>query len=458
MSRCIVLIATSEIDPALTLVAPEVDGYGTEVGANHTSTTTSVPRTATMGVVDGIVSVVILVVVAVVLGLVGWQVYRVVRASQFEKLGWRYSRDPGEASVFGLNRPPFGLGRERRVRELVEGEVGGVPFRAMAYQSSAGRVPGFVVTVPLTRSLPPLVVGGPHALPEAALGESVPAPDGLAARADDPAWAEAALREAGSALAGWAGASISVDGRALVGLGCDDRPEAVTAFVGRLGRVAAALEGPALAGFTGPAVPPEMALVHHPDWVYRSRDASMLDHVRAQRGGHDHEAVDVMFLSSDEVGFIALTHRWKTRRTVTESGPNGTTTTRTVEDNHSEDIFEITLGFPFPTLSVNKAFDWGRGERVHFESDDFNRDFAVRCADPRFASHVFHPRQMQYLQQARPPGFVLEDGRIRIDWDARVATIDWWLDFTRGFFGRVPGFVWKDLGVEPPRLMVRWLA
>lgn len=45
-----------------------------------------------------------------------------------------------------------------------------------------------------------------------------------------------------------------------------------------------------------------------------------------------------------------------------------------------------------------------------------------------------------------------------MSYNGQVATIEWWLEFARGFFGRVPEFVWKDLGTRPPQLMLRWLA
>lgn len=401
-----------------------------------------------MGPVDGLFSVLLVIVVvsiaAVLLFTIGRAVWRMLRGRAFAQLGWDHAHDPGPRAVWGLNRPPFGRGGGRLVHELVQGTVDGMSFRAVTYSSDTDRPRGLVVILPLPRSMLP-ALAGPR--------------EGSLVRADDPAWAAAvrdALGPTASELAG-AGMTVSIDGSALVGLGVGSRPEDLQAALPLLIRAARALDTPALAGFPGPPVPPEMALVEHPDWVYRERDDSMLDHVRAARGGFAHEARDVMFLSSGEVGFIALTHHWKTTRTVTQSGPNGTTTTHTVEDDHSEDLFEITLGFPFVDLSVNKGFDWGRG-RVRFESDDFNRDFAVRCRDSRFASNVFHPRQMQFLQQARPPAFEIERGRMYVDFDGRVSTIEWWLRFADGFFGRVPEYVWKDLGVAPPRLVRRWLA
>lgn len=386
---------------------------------------------------EGLFSLIlVLVVIAFVVTLVGAVakgIWHLTRGRAFRKLGWEHVHDPDPRVVWGLNRPPFGRGNGRRVHELVSGTADGLEFRAVTYSSDTDRPGGFLVILSLPRSMPPF-------------GHE-PDFDDAVRQALGPTASEIEA----------AGLDLSIDGAALVGLGVGSRADELQAALPLLTRAAHCLSTPALAGFEGPPVPPEMALVEHPDWVYRERDDSMLDHVRAAGGGFAHEAHDVVFLASREVGFITLTHTWKTRRTVTESGPNGTTTTRTVEDKHSEELFEITLGFPFADLSVNKSFDWGRG-RVLFESEDFNREFAVRCRDARFASNVFHPRQMQFLQQVRPPAFEIERGRMRVEFDGRLQTIEWWLDFADGFFGRVPEYVWKDQGIEPPRLMRRWLA
>lgn len=358
---------------------------------------------------DTLLALFVMALVLGVVGVCGWAILRAAHAREFTAMGWRFERDPGTRPVWGLNRPPFGRGGGRRVRELVSGSVEGTPFHAVVYSSNMDNPPGWVVVLPLPRSLPPAVVGALSAFPRQPGGSAVPAPRGFSVWAEDRSWGEAvrdALGPVASELAG-AGLAVSLDGAALVGLGVGGRATDVQAAVPLLARAVQALSAAPLGHVAGPPVPPEMSLTTHPDWVYRSRDDSMLAHVRAARGGYDHAALDVLFLNSSEVGFIALTHTWTTRRTVTEAGPNGTMTTRTVEDHHREELFEITLGFPFVDLSVNKSFDWGRG-RVRFESEDFNEAFAVRCRDARFASNIFHPRQMQFLQQSRPPAFEIE--------------------------------------------------
>ncbi len=387
-----------------------------------------------------------------------WGGLRIAHARQFTGRGWTFERNPGEQPVFGLNHPPFGRDLGRRVGEVVRGTVEGVAFTAVAYETDRERVTGYAVIVALPRSLPPLVVGSPDALPSRLAGAPVPAPAGRAAWASDPAWASVALPILAPTLAALTaerGAALSVDGAALVGLGCPRDADALAAFVPQLGRAAAALveATPGAAGgggFTGPPVPRELSFTDHPSWIYRARDDAKLAAVRATGGGFDHEAHDVVIAPDPELGAIALRHTWRTRRTVTETGPDGKMQTRTVVDDHEEHLCELVLGFPFVDLTVNTRGDWGRG-RVRFESEDFNREFTVRCADGRFASAVFHPRQMEYLQRRRPAAFQVIGDRFEVEHDGDVATVEAWLSFARGFFGRVPGFVWKDLGVEPPR-------
>lgn len=403
-----------------------------------------------LGVVLGVVGV-------VVVGLVIWGLLRYLHARQFRQRGWVFERDPGEAAVFGLNRPPFGRGFGRRVREQVSGQVDGVPFVAVWYTSDTDRRDDFAVVVPLPQSLPGLVVGTPPVLPAGVRGAGVFAPAGLVAYADDAVWGSRALAAMGQplgALAGRGSAALSVDGSHLIGLGCVRGADALAASVPLVAAAAAALAAPELAA-SGPPVPPEMSFTDRPDWIYRSRDDAMLDYVRAHRGGYGHEALDVVLGSDPELSFVALRHEWKTDRQVTHRNADGSTSTRTETDHHREDLCEFQLGFPFVDLSLNKSFDWGRG-RVRFESDDFNRAFSVRCADGKFASDVFHPRQMEFVQRIRPGAFEIVGDRVYVDHDGRLETVESWWEFLNGFFGRVPEFVWKNLGVRPPALMLRW--
>ncbi|WP_425307986.1 DUF3137 domain-containing protein [Ammonicoccus fulvus] len=171
----------------------------------------------------------------------------------------------------------------------------------------------------------------------------------------------------------------------------------------------------------------------------------MLDRVTYDTSGYDHEAKRVTFCDSGRLPFIALTHHWKTRHTSTDSEGR----TRTEVRHHDEDIIEFLAPRGFGNLSLNQ---WRlMRSPIRFESSQFNDQFKVRSTDERFAHDVIHPRMMEFLHAAKPPGFAIQDGRIRPDLHYSVENLSAMIDFLEGFFGRVPSFVWKNLGyAEPP--------
>jgi hypothetical protein len=93
----------------------------------------------------------------------------------------------------------------------------------------------------------------------------------------------------------------------------------------------------------------------------------------------------------------------------------------------------------------------GWGDRVRFESSDFDRAFKVRCQYPKFASDVFHPRQMEFMLRAQPLPFSIDSGRVRIGVGANdPAVMARTAEFLVAFFAGVPNFVWEDLGFKEP--------
>ena len=142
---------------------------------------------------------------------------------------------------------------------------------------------------------------------------------------------------------------------------------------------------------------------------------------------------------------MRLTHRWTTTRTVTDSEGR----TRTETDHHKEVLCQFRTAFPFRPISVNWGL-FGRGQR--FELEGFNERFKVKSPDPRFASAVIHQRQMEYLMGWGAPSFSIEaDGLILMDGrDWLPEDIDRADSLLRGFFARVPDFVWDDLGTRRP--------
>ncbi len=387
----------------------------------------------------------ILLVVGVAVG-----VFFIVRRQRYVKSlrdqGWTFEGSPGLDRSYGLNCPPFGLGYRRTIDDLIAGSTSaGVPFAVFEYNSL-----GYVAAVVLPRALPELYLGtaprpGAEGMQKTAGAWTV--------TAKDPGWADAALGAIGGAVdamaAGGHRVDLSVDGARLVALGVPRDAAAMRAFLEALAGVAHGLASPALAAFEAPRPPAELSLYQRPDWIYRPGDDRFLDEVVANRGGFGHEARDVVLGTVQGIRMIGLTHNWKTTRTETSTDSDGRTTTRTVTDNHSEEILEFHLPWHFGDLSVN----WpGWGNRVRFESSDFDRAFKVRSQQPKFASDVFHPRQLEFLLRARPLPFAIESGRVRFDLGSNTPErIMHCADFLVAFFAGVPGFVWADLGhTQPP--------
>lgn len=360
--------------------------------------------------------------------------------------GWTFEGSPTLASTYGLNCPPFGLGYNRRIDDQISGTTAtGVPFAVFEYGSL-----GYVATLALPRPLPELYVA--TAVRPGVVGMQKQLGRWLVT-AQDPAWAEAAMGAIGGAVDALAAAGhpvdLSVDGVRLVATGVPRKAQEMEAFLEAVAPVAQALASPALGRFQGSNPPAELSLYGHPDWVYRPQDDSWLGQVVHTGSGYGHEAKDVLLAENHGIRMIGLTHHWKTDRTVTSTDSNGHTTTRTVTDHHNEVVLEFHLPWHFGDLSVNWS---GWGDRVRFESSDFDKAFKVRCAYPKFASDVFHPRQMEFMLKAQPLPFAIESGRVRFSSSVNdPAVFEHCGSFLITFFAGVPGFVWEDLGhAQPP--------
>ncbi|MFF0267548.1 hypothetical protein [Kribbella sp. NPDC004536] len=85
---------------------------------------------------------------------------------------------------------------------------------------------------------------------------------------------------------------------------------------------------------------------------------------------------------------------------------------------------------------------------MEFESAEFNKQFAVFAPDPKYAYDMIHPRQMEYLMATQGMPF-----RIVQDWvwftpgEHNQFAIEHCSAYLQGFLGRVPRFVWRNLGL-----------
>ncbi len=400
-----------------------------------------------------IVVLVIIGIAAVILGLWLHKKHKYIKA--IEAHGWTWVESPGIGITVGLNTAPFGIGFARRVDDQVIGRgPSGVPFQAFRYVTDSFRSNGYVVCMKLPKSLPSVAAFAAD-MPREGISGALVASTPLhvvARRPDFGTEFAAVLLPTLPLLRDTAGqpmrVDVGIDHDQLVMLHVPREPEELALAVAWLERVHHGLTTSHALAFEGTPAPLYLSFQDRDHWVYQPRDDSMLGHVNHTGGGFNHKAVDIISSANQGIPFIRLTHTWQTQHTTTDSKGNTTTHTQ----NHSEDIAEFQTTFAFRPVSVN----WGMlkgfgGNKVEFESTAFNQQFKVRCPVPRFASDVFHPRQLEYFLRTGGLGFSIEqDGLIRVEggkWSP--AELDRTSEFLHGFFARIPDFAWKELGAWP---------
>lgn len=401
--------------------------------------------------------VIILIVIAVlVVGLIALLIIRRQRyVRALRGRGWTFESRPSLDWVLDHHAPPFGLGFVRKVDEAISGQTAaGVPFRVFEYTSSEGG-PKFddrVASMQLPLPLPDLFVSTDHARSGVELPQ-VEVDPRYQVRAADAGYAGTALSASvldAIAAFGQAGhkVDLSIDGQQLVAVGTPKDPEQLQGYLEKLGAVARAFDPGALAPYRVTPPTPGFGFYGHPDWQLIGRDDTLIAKYDLTTAGFGHTTEKVIRGSNDGLPIEAFIHRWKTRRTETYTDSNGHTQTRTVTENHSEVVTAIMMPFSVPMLSVGGG--WG-GKKVRFESEEFNDRFTVRTDNPKFASDVIHPRTMEFLMVAQPPGFRIAGDGMRFSVDKHdTQLIGFCADFAHEFFGRVPSFVWKNLQITPP--------
>jgi hypothetical protein len=401
--------------------------------------------------------VIILIVIAVL--VVGLIAFLIIRRQRYVRAlrgrGWTFESRPSLDWVLDHHAPPFGLGFVRKVDEAISGQTAaGVPFRVFEYTSSEGG-PKFddrVASVQLPLPLPDLFVSTDHARGGAELPQ-VEVDPRYQVRAADAGYAGTALSASvldAIAAFGQAGhkVDLSIDGQQLVAVGTPKDPEQLQGYLEKLGAVARAFDPGALAPYRVTPPTPGFGFYGHPDWQLIGRDDTLIAKYDLTTAGFGHTTEKVIRGSNDGLPIEAFIHRWKTRRTETYTDSNGHSQTRTVTENHSEVVTAIMMPFSVPMLSVGGG--WG-GKKVRFESEEFNDRFTVRTDNPKFASDVIHPRTMEFLMVAQPPGFRIAGNGMRFSVDKHdTQLIGFCADFAHEFLGRVPSFVWKNLQITPP--------
>jgi len=379
---------------------------------------------------------------------------------QLRERGWVWNGRPALEDFLNFQVPPFGLGINRRVDDHISGTTAdGRRFDCFEYAYDGG--PSFhrrVLAVQLPGGLPSAFAF--VAAPPSGIGIGAPSlfeaeGAGLTVVAGDADYARAVHGSVVAVVAGFAaedGAVLSVDGDRLVLVPVPRKADELAAVIESLSPAVAALGGLVATWGTQPATV-GYNFYGHPDWRYLGSDDSVLDYYPVARGGYDHDTEQLVRGSRDGIRMDAFEHHWKTTETRMVSDGRGGSHIETYTENHVEAVCGFTLPFELPTISVNGAWS---GPRVRFESEDFNDAFAVRAENAKFASDVIHPRMMEWLLAVRPAGGWSIAGRVvmfevgqhdTFGLDANEAIL-------RGFLGRIPRFVWVDLGLEVPPFLV----
>jgi hypothetical protein len=353
-----------------------------------------------------------------------------------------------------LGNPPFGLGFDRSPDDQITGMTAtGRPFQVIEYKSSYWS--GWVGMATLSRRLPELWITGGETTPRyGVLAQLVPAPPqlgpGWQVGALDPAYAQEALTpglcgQLTALAAGQPGVNLSIDGDQLVVL---DPPrkdlERLGPWLEQLGAIAAAIDATPLDRWMQPEPPQRLTFYHHPEWYWIGVDDSLLQFTPVNRGGSHHRTDEVVRgRDGDGPPFVAFKHHWQTTHTETSTDANGHTHTRTVTDHHVEPILGFQLPIPMPPLTVGR-----RGGGIDFESEAFNKQFGIFAKDRKYAYDVIHPRQMEYLMAAQGLPFEIAGNWVWFSpGEHSQPAIAHCSAYLRGFLGRVPRFVWRNLGL-----------
>ncbi len=182
---------------------------------------------------------------------------------------------------------------------------------------------------------------------------------------------------------------------------------------------------------------PYVSFANHPDWEFVGRDDSLAQHLPLSTPGG--QVFNIVRCLRGPISFIRATHQWQTAAYTGQ--------TATVQ-NHIENFCGFWVNFNFIPISVNMA---GSGDVQNFESIDFNERFTVRCWSLRFASDVFNPRQLEFFLRFPALSFGIDQNGVITARDPEwpLERVEMMLFLLHGFFGRIPDFVWRELGIWP---------
>jgi hypothetical protein len=373
--------------------------------------------------------------------------------------GWRYNSTPQLGNFLTYQAPPFGLGFKREVDDLISGATSdGRRFDCFEYRY-AGAGPVYrrrALAVELPAPMQTVFVSG--AEPRRGIwlqrSQSVVEGNGYQAVAANRQAAQAVLAQVAGALQLPDGEQLdlSIDGNRVVITPASKDPDELAALLGHVTPLVASLAGLA-ASFPAPPPVAGFSFYGHPEWVLVGRDKTLLTRYPVATGGFGHSTEQAVRAQRDGIRMDSFLHNWKTTETRVVPNGRGGMTTQTYVASHQEVVLGFTLPFALPQISVNGA---RLGEKAEFESEAFNDVFKVRAANLKFASDVIHPRTMEWMLANRPvSGWTVFGQTVRFHVGGQDMFIMAAAEETlRGFLGRIPRFVWDDLGIPVPPFLV----
>lgn len=182
-------------------------------------------------------------------------------------------------------------------------------------------------------------------------------------------------------------------------------------------------------------------------WAWVARDDRWTDRFAGDPFGEgdNRKALNVLTGAYRDRSLVAFDYSYETHST--DSKGNRTTTT------HRYAVCALSLPAVLPRLELVPEGMLGRlgtmlgMQDIEFESEDFNRRYRVRCADPKFAYDALPPRTMEalltrtalHLRLADADALCWENGtHSPVQLLARLDALDAFLD-------GIPPFVWSDL-------------
>lgn len=186
-------------------------------------------------------------------------------------------------------------------------------------------------------------------------------------------------------------------------------------------------------------------------WRYQTEDRSLVDRWSAGPfgTGQSRRAQHVVSGRNGNRAFLAFEYSYK--RSSGAGDQRRTTTYRFT-------VCALGLPVPLPMLSVEPE-SWasrfaqavGVGDQVDVESEAFNRAFAVRAVDRKFAYDVLHPRHLELLLAGSRVGWWIEGTEIVSSAERRLdlGQVEGVLGALAGVVEQIPTFVWRDRGYDP---------